>query len=392
MATSAHDRNTAGTGPDSGIALRFWHGMPLRVSTELLRAGGLRNVEPAYWPRVLTTKFFGLANSALEVVQQQRYGGAIEATEIRHAPIVILGHMRSGTTLLHELLALDRRLKAPNVRECFTPCHCLVSSRMVKGGLTALLPAKRPQDEMALSFRRPGEEEFALMNMGLPSPYRQAAFPNNPGIDAEYLDFSGVSDADRRRWQDGLRWFVKLLTLRSGGRRVVLKSPFHLGRVRVLLETFPEARFVHIVRDPYRVYPSAVNMVRLFYRLQGFHKPHEHGLEQDVLSWFERLYSQFERDRPLIPAGRLHELRYEQLVADPQGELQGLYRALNLGDFGPVLPRLQAYLEARKGYRTGNFQLDPQTRRQIDRRWGPYLRPYGYCGEMAPSGPEAVAG
>jgi hypothetical protein len=392
MATSAHDLSTAGTGPDSGMALRFWHGMPLRVSTELLRAGGLRNVEPAYWPRVLTTKFFGLANSALELVQQRRYGEAIEATQIRHAPVVILGHMRSGTTLLHELLALDGRLKAPNVRECFTPCHCLVSSRMVKGGLTQFLPAKRPQDEMDLSFRRPGEEEFALMNMGLPSPYRQAAFPNNRGIDAEYLDFNGVSDVDRRRWQDGLRWFVKLLTLRSGGKRVVLKSPFHLGRVQVLLETFPEARFVHIVRDPYRVFPSAVNMVRLFYRLQGFHKPHESGLEQDVLSWFERLYSQFERDRPLIPAGRLHELRYEQLVADPEGRLQGLYRALNLGDFGPVLPRLRAYLEARKGYRTGNFQLDPQTRREIDRRWGPYLRPYGYCGEMPPSGREPAVG
>jgi omega-hydroxy-beta-dihydromenaquinone-9 sulfotransferase len=367
-------------GQKPGVLPRFWYGMPLRVSTKLLRAGGLRNVEPAYWRIVLTMKLAGLANSALELIQKRRYGAAIEATEISHPPIIILGHMRSGTTLLHELLALDGRLKAPNIRECFTPTHCLVSSRLVKGGLTALLPAKRPQDDMELSFRRPGEEEFALMNMGLPSPYRQAAFPNNPLMDADYLDFNGVSDEDRRTWQEGLRWFVKLLTLRSRGKRVVLKSPFHLGRVCILIGAFPNARFIHIVRDPCRVFPSTVNMVRLFYRLQGFQTPHYMGLEEDILSSFERMYRQFERDRPLIPAGALHELRYEDLVANPEGELRRLYRALELGDFDPVVPRLHSYLRDKKDYRTGTFHLDPAMQAEVDRRWGPWLRPYGYCG------------
>ncbi|HWT30877.1 MAG TPA: sulfotransferase [Propylenella sp.] len=358
------------------------------MSTELLRAGGLNNVEPAYWSRVLTTKLFGVANSVLEAVQQRHYGAAIEATEIAQPPVIILGHMRSGTTLLHELLALDRRLKAPNVRECFTPTHCLVSSRMVKGGFSALLPEKRPQDDMDLSFRKPGEEEFALMNMGLPSPYRRAAFPNNAPLDAEYLDFDGVPEEDRRRWQQALRWFVKVLTLRSGGKRVVLKSPFHLGRVAVLLEAFPGARFVHIVRDPHRVFPSAVNMVKLFYRLQAFQRPDLGGVEEEVLSWFERLYAQFERDRPLIPAGHLYELRYEDLVADPEGELRKLYTALELREFDPVLPRLRAYFDERKDYRTSSFQLDAATGRDIDRRWGRWMRRFGYCGTPRPEAME----
>ena len=33
-------------------------------------------------------------------------------------------------------------------------------------------------------------------------------------------------------------------------KRIVLKSPAHTARVRVLLELFPKARFVHIIRDP----------------------------------------------------------------------------------------------------------------------------------------------
>jgi hypothetical protein len=121
----------------------------------------------------------------------------------------------------------------------------------------------------------------------------------------------------------------------------------------------------------------------MFYALQGFQKPHYRGLEKDVLSWFERLYAQFERDRALIPAGHLHELRYEELVANPEKELRKLYGRLDLGDFDPVLPRLRAYLDAKKDYRTGAFQLDAGARREIDSRWGPYLRRYGYC-ELAP--------
>jgi omega-hydroxy-beta-dihydromenaquinone-9 sulfotransferase len=348
---------------------RFWHGMPLHVFWRLLRVGGLRNIEPRCWPLVFSALAAGLANSALAAVQRRRYGAAIAATEIKHPPIIIIGHMRTGTSLLHNLMVLDRRFDAPNLRECFTPSHCLVSSRMVKGGLSRLLPSTRPQDNMELDFRQPGEEEFALMNIGLPSPYRQAAFPNIPGIDAEYLDFNGVSDDDRRRWQEGLLWFVKVLTLRNRGRRIVLKSPFHLGRVRVLLELFPAARFIHIARDPYKVFPSTVNMIKLFYMLQGLQTPKHLALEQDVFSWFERLYSRFEQDRSLIPPGHLHEVRYEDLVADPEAELRRLYRGLDLGDFDPVVPRLQAFLDQRKGYRTNTFQIDERMQAELDRRF-----------------------
>ena len=312
----------------------------------------------------------GLVNSALGGIQRATHGARIAELQLAQPPLFILGHWRSGTTLLHELLALDERHRAPTSLECFAPTHCLVSGRYLKK-LKFLLPDKRPMDDMAFGWQRPQEDEFALMNMGLPSVYRQIAFPNNPPIDLETLDFDGVPAAERARWQEGLRRFVKTVALRNPKKRIVLKSPQHLGRVGVLLEAFPDARFVHIVRDPHAVFPSTVKLWKALFEIHALQTPRFEGLEERVLSSFERLYAGFERDRNLIAPGRLHELRYEDLVADPLTELRKLYDGLGLGGFDRVRPGVEAYLRDTANYRTNVFEPDACNSRQDRPPLGP---------------------
>jgi len=76
----------------------------------------------------------------------------------------------------------------------------------------------------------------------------------------------------------------------------------------------------------------------------------------------------------------LHEVRYEDLVADPEGELRLLYERLGLGDFGPIADKLEVYRQRTKDYQTNRFELGTDMRSEIDRRWGPFMRRYGYCG------------
>ena len=169
------------------------------------------------------------------------------------------------------------------------------------------------------------------------------------------------------------------MALRNPKKRIVLKSPQHLGRVGVLLEAFPDARFVHIVRDPHAVFPSTVKLWKALFEIHALQTPRFEGLEERVLSSFERLYAGFERDRNLIAPGRLHELRYEDLVADPLTELRKLYDGLGLGGFDRVRPGVEAYLRDTVNYRTNVFEPDPAIAAKIDRRWGRFMRPYGYC-------------
>ena len=89
------------------------------------------------------------------------------------------------------------------------------------------------------------------------------------------------------------------------------------ARVKTLLEMFP-ARFVHIVRDPYTVFASTVNLWKTLYTKHGLQTPRYEGLEEYVLQTFEQIYDKFERDRSLLGADQFCEIRYEDLVRDPR--------------------------------------------------------------------------
>ncbi len=226
-------------------------------------------------------------------------------------------------------------------------------------------------------FDYPHEDEFALCSMGLGSPYSQAAFPNRPQ-GYEFIDFEGVAPAEIERWKRGLKWFLQQLTFRAG-KAIVLKSPPHTARIRVLLELFPNARFVHIVRDPVKVFPSMVWTWQSVYRTHGLQRPRFDGLEKFVFENFLRVHRAYRSQKNLIPTGNLCEIRYEDLIRDPLGKMQAIYEQLNLGDFAVARPKVKAFLATQKNYATNRYTLSTETRDEIERRWASFIHEYGYA-------------
>ncbi len=360
---------------------RFWDGMSFSAWLQLL----VRNrfaVSLHCLPMVCTITLLAVFNSLLACLQRLRFGRKIAATEIREEPIFIIGHWRAGTTLLHELLVLDPRHTFPDTCACFAPNHFLVSSWFIKRCLNFLLPERRPMDNMATGWDRPQEDEFALCNMGVPSPYLTLAFPNHPPHDPEYLDLTEVPPEELSRWKAAMRQFLQSVTV-ANPKRIVLKSPPHTARLRVLLEMFPKARFIHIVRDPFVVFPSTVNLWKRLYRDQGLHTPRCEGLEEYVLKTFRRMYAAFDAQRDVVPPGHLCEIRYEDLVADPLGQMERVYDELGLGGFETVRPALEAHLAGQAGYRTNRYPLDDALRARIAKEWAPFMERYGYAPQCA---------
>src|SRR5207253_2727392 len=107
-----------------------------------------------------------------------------------------------------------------------------------------------------------------------------------------------------------LRKFLKQVVYKSG-KRLVLKSPPHTARVKTLKEMFPKAIFIHIVRDPYVVFSSTVNLWKILYRTHGLQVPTFAGLEEDVLRTFTRMYERLEEGKKLLGPEQFYELRYE---------------------------------------------------------------------------------
>jgi hypothetical protein len=355
----------------------MWAGMTVSSWLAMLARNRFA-VSPSRVGMVLLLSLVSLVNSFLWLLQTVIHGRRIARTRIDHEPIFIIGHWRTGTTLLHELMVLDSRHTYPTTYACFAANHFLVSGGLIRWWLRFLLPRVRPMDDMPFGWEYPQEDEFALCSMGIPTPYVKFAFPNRPPPYQEYLDLKGLSPRALDRWKRGLVWFLKCITLRDP-RRIVLKSPPHTARIDVLLELFPNARFVHIVRDPYVIFPSTVRTWRRFFDDQGAQIARHEGLEDHVFSTMRRMYEAFEPSRSKIDPARFCEIRYEDLVRDPVGQMRTVYDQLGLDEFDKVLPAVEKYVAATAGYKTNRYDVSPELRDEITRRWKPYIERYGYA-------------
>lgn len=94
---------------------------------------------------------------------------------------------------------------------------------------------------------------------------------------------------------------------------------------------------------------------------------------------FAEMHAAFERDRAMLAPGRLFEVRYEQLVADPVATLAEAYERLGLGEFDRLRPALERQAAAMRKYRTNSYRHDPRLVAEIATRCRGFLDRYGYA-------------
>lgn len=345
----------------------------------LLAGHGFR-ISPSRLGMAFAISGFSVFNSVTGFIQNARFGKQIRDLQLPHPPVFIIGHWRSGTTLLHEYLVKDPRLAFPSTYQCFAPTHFLLTDWCFPKMFGFVLPSRRPMDDMATGFDRPQEDEFALCALGAPTPYVRMAFPNDEAPYLEFLDMVDCDPSDQREFEEALTWFVKAVSLRTGDRRLVLKSPPHTGRIEMLSRLFPGARFIHITRHPFEVFPSTMRLWRSLDQAQAFSLPRydDAQLEEYVLTCFERMYRGFQAQESQMAPGHLVEVRYEDLVRAPMETVKRLYEQVELGDFEVAAKPLQEFVQSQREYKPNRHQLDPQLARRVEERWGFYFDRYGY--------------
>ncbi len=344
----------------------------------MLAQNGFR-VSPAYLHRAAAITGASIGNSAFAAIENLRFAKQIAAVGDIKAPLFILGHWRSGTTYLHDLIAQDQaQFSYANTYQVVNPLTFLTTENVLTRLLSGMLPETRPMDNMALSFKSPQEDEFAPLLMTGASVYLGSSFPDRMNHYENHLSFETAEPEVRAAWQAAFLQFCKKLALKNP-RPLVLKSPPHTARIKLLLETFPDARFVHIHRDPYRVFQSQ----RHFFDTAGWYtymqKPDPAEIDAGILRRYVAMYDAYFADRDLIPAGRLHEVRYDALEADPVGQVAQIYDALALDGFAGFAPRLQTYVDSLKSYKKNRFDgLSDDDRETVARHWHRSFEVWGY--------------
>lgn len=358
------------------FTLSMWTGIRFRSWVSMLARHGFR-VSPSRIPRVVGITAASLGSELLAAIQQLVWGRALRTVRIEHDPIVILGHWRSGTTLLHELLAHDPGLVAPSTIQCATPSHLVLSEQFAIERLGFLLPERRPMDAMRLGFARPQEDELALCNLGLPSPWWTVAFPNDPPPDADYETLDELSAAARNRWITAWTGFLRAVQFEHPG-RLVLKNPLHTYRVPLIREVFPAADFIHLVRDPHELVPSCLHFWRRIAEDHGLQWPRGTDLEDRVFASILRMQRRLTATWATIPAAHRYQARYEDLAADPIGLLRAIYDHFGWPGRREAEPRWREHLEAERGYRRNDLPLDDRLRRRIATDLGEVLAENDY--------------
>ncbi len=361
------------------ISHNYLAGITAGMWWRLLRANRFA-VDPTYWHRAAFITLTSVVNSAYGVAERRSFSERLKSVRISEPPLFILGHWRSGTTLLHYLLAQDdEQFTFANTYQVVNPLTFLTTEEKNSRRFAAMVPDRRPMDNMRLSFATPQEDEFAPLLMTGCSPYLGISFPRREQEYLRYLSLRDVSPEERERWKEAFLEFCRKLTLKNP-RSLLLKSPPHTARIRTLLELFPDARFVHIHRNPFRVFQSQRHYFDTAMWFTYLQRPDLAAVDQGILQRCNLLYDAYHEDLPRIAPERFCEIRFGALEADPVGSVREVYERLSLPGWDRFLPKLEAYVRSLRGYAKNEFSpLGKEDQQRVVHAWRRNFDAWGYA-------------
>ncbi len=345
-----------------GIAYAEWRELRREIKT---LAGGHDDVDPdkKRFARRLTN--MSLWTSWRARGENRQFGEAVATTEVQD-PVFILGHWRSGTTLFHNLMALDEQFAYPRIYQVSNP-HSFLRlpiERIMERQARASEARKRPMDNVEFDLQSAAEDEFATCPMSIRSHMIAWSFFRQEPYYDRFLTFRDAPREDYERWRKSFVWFLKKVVYKYGCCRPLLKSPQHTGRVRLLLEQFPNARFIHVRRNPYVVFRSTQRLYETGILPHAFQaSPSTDFAVDGILRRYKELYDAFFEDRALIPAGHYTELAFEDLEQDMLGCVARAYEAVGLDGYAQVGAQAKGVYRIAEGL--------PEEQAPADRRRAP---------------------
>lgn len=299
-------------------------------------------------------------NSLFQVKEKRLFQEKIEAAKIPEL-IFVLGHWRSGTTLLHNLLSIHPGYGFPNQFHVSKPFVFLTREEAVARMFAQAQAQKRSMDNVEVTFDSPGEDESALAVGSLRSPYLSWTFPKNDLFYERFLSMNDATQNELREWKNFLVFFLKKLSVRFDGKPLILKSPTHTARIPILMEMFPTAKFVHLHRNPYSVFQSTHKFYHEtvpHYYVQNGIPDQEH--ERMIIRKYKIMYDSFFHEYPKIPSGQFHEVSFEELEADPFNSIMKVTEVLNIERSEVFEGKLQEYITRNQGYQKNKYlKMDP---------------------------------
>ena len=332
-----------------------------------------------YFNRMVYTLFLSSIIAPFRIRERIKYDKKINNTEIKNHPLFIIGHWRNGTTYLHNVLSLDKNLGYFTTFHAYLPSVFLSSEKLLKSIVAKSLPKKRPMDDAIMDADLPQEDQYAIGAFSPYSYYHGWCFPKNMDFYNNYVLMENVSQDVIDKWKEVYLYLLKKATLYNNGKRLVLKNQDNTAKIKILLEMFPDAKFILILRNPYQMYYSMMKFMRIVIPLYCVQNPPKFEIvEKSMMDLYAKFFRKYLDQRDSIPKGNLVEIKYENFINNPLKMLKKIYTSLNLEGFKESENSFREYVETQKSFKPQTYEVSDDVRKKIDEKWGFVVEEFGY--------------
>jgi hypothetical protein len=336
------------------------------------------HVEEKYQKIYRISRLLSRVISALSYFDDIRYHALSGTVKITKPPIYVLGHWRSGTTLLHNLLCTFQHAAYPTTYQTVFPNNLFFGKALIKRIMHWYLPERRLVDQAIMHVDNPQEEDFALGNEAGFSFYYWFYFPGDRDyITREYMTLPSKNEKRNQAFTQSYLRFIKRCMLNTRGDQYIAKNPPNMARIPFLINLFPESRFVYIERNPYEVLESTFRFFKGFLKTLQLQDITDEDLWDFVIRNYVYLHQKYREDKKLIPKDQLVEIKYEQLISDPGA----MFRELNQGlvpELKPDEVQLKAQLDIHKDHALKEYTFNPKWINRVNSELGELIELQGY--------------
>jgi hypothetical protein len=335
------------------------------------------SIKPRYYLRVFLTGLFIVIATPFHFLDYIWYRKKLKEYRFLKEPLFIIGHWRSGTTLVHNCLCKDKTAAYLTTYHSLFPNN--LKSKFIFETFTRIgIPAKRPSDNMGMNSKYPQEDELVLGNLQPTFYYNFFYFPYGY---REYYDKAvhmHVPSNKKDAWSKAYIYLMKKAAMNTKGVRPIMKNPVNTARIQAILEMFPNAKFLFLYRNPYTVFFSTQ---RFFYHLLPsvwLYKVDSTFIDQMILDVYVRMMDDYNAQKQLIPQGNLLELKFEDFEKNPVEILNTIYTDLLKEDFGRVRETLIQYLKSINKYEKNTYFVNKNTIRLVDQHLKKFIEGWNY--------------
>lgn len=345
----------------------------IKLNRFVLMAFRKKGFSLKYLPRVLFLLNAGMWSSIFSMIEKKRHKNELKRAKITPAPIFIVGNWRTGTTLLHQLLSLDQHLTTPNVYQVSNPDHLLTSAKYYRPLLLKVLGEKRPMDNVKIGFDEPQEDEYALLKLCSKTPLEDMIFPSGQSF---FLNkYNHFLPENETEFIAALKMLMRKLCYQSD-KTILLKNPFHSLRLPLLKKHFPDAKFIHIVRDPEKVVPSTVHMWNVIGRENILKSKWTSPSVTFIARFYKKIVSTVRTELSALPDHQHTEIKFEDLEKNPIDCIKQMYKTLNI-NFSPAYQeKLSDFCIGMKSYKKNKYDLSREDKHTISEVFSEVLPEY----------------